>query len=311
MFGQDEAYFSANRTLVIEDLEEARKDLTNVYHLRLEKRGYTSVPKEIAKMVNLKSLDLSGNQIRDLGDSFEKLTNLETLKLNNNHLVSMPLESLSNCKGLKELYVNNNKIRRLENTINQFKHLERLDVGNNSISLIAADIVLNKLKRFKVQNNRIKAYPVFLNQSLGLVTLNMNANQLTNIDDVAKLTKLTSLNISDNPIKSIHAIMNLPQLEFLIADWIDLSTEANTSTVKLNSLRVISVEHCQLTAIPSWIEGCKRLEEFSLISNHIKEIPAFLYEKKRLKKLWLAGNSIPEINLKEIKSKLKRCQVKS
>lgn len=302
--------YNGRASFVVETLEEAAKDYENVYHLRLDQRGYTKVPKSIQRMTNLVSLDLSGNAIEDLGTSLKGLTQLEVLKLNGNQLKNIPLESLSDCTLLKELYLKSNQITGIDTNINQFKYLTKLDVGDNQINSIDAEIYLPRLKSFKAEHNKLDECPSFLQQSPKLGYLNLRANQIPSIEHLANLTKLISLNVGDNPIESIRPILQLSNLEFLIIDWINLSAENwDNFAVNLKWLRVLSAEHCQLTKVPSWIESLKHLEELSLIMNDINQLPAFLYTKKRLKKIWLGYNPVAKEALGKLQESLKRCTV--
>lgn len=309
-YGQNTIAHTANQDLIIETLQDANQDYSNVYHLRLVNQGYTSIPKEIAKMTNLISLDLSGNELEDVGDVLQGLEQLEFLKLNENHLTTVPTKALKHCKRLKDLYLRNNRIKELDATINQFQYLEKLDLAHNGLSTVVEDIRLPELINFKAEGNALTAYPSFLNQSPKLKYLNLNTNQISGIEEVSTLPQLISLNIGKNPIKSIVPAMSLTNLEYLTIDWIDLSqTSITPSMVKLKWLRVLSAEHCQLTVIPTWFNNLKRLEELSLLHNNIKHIPAFMHQQKRLRKLWMGYSVVLYQELKELEKSLKRCEV--
>lgn len=302
--------YNGRASFVVETLEEAAKDYENVYRLRLDQRGYTKVPEVIQRMTNLVSLDLSGNAIENLGTSLKGLTKLEVLKLNGNQLKHLPLESLSDCILLKELHLKSNQITRIDTSINQFKYLTKLDVGDNQINFIDAEINLPRLKSFKAEHNKLEECPSFLKHSPKLGYLNLGANQIPSIKHLAQMTKLISLNIGDNPIESIRPVLKLSNLEFLIIDWIDLSTENwDDLTVNLKWLRVLSAEHCRLTTVPSWVDSLKHLEELSLIMNDINQLPTFLYTKRRLRKIWLGYNPVSKATLAKLQQALKRCTV--
>ena len=309
-YGQNTIAYTANQDVVIETLQEADQDYSNVYHLKLVNQGYTTVPKVIAKMTNLVSLDLSGNELTTLGDILEGLEHLESLKLNENHLTQLPVAALKNCKRLKDLYLRNNRIKELDASINQFQYLEKLDLAHNDLSVITEDIRLIELINFKAEGNELTTYPSFLNKSPKLKYLNLNTNRIPSIDEVAQSVQLVSLNIGKNPIESIVPAMGLPNLEYLTIDWIDLSkTTVTSSLVKLKWLRVLSAEHCQLTAIPTWINNLKRLEELSLLHNSIAQIPVFMHQQKRLRKLWMGYSVVLYQELKDLEKSLKRCKI--
>lgn len=81
-FGQTEKVYTS--------LKEALKNPEQVLHLDLSDQSLTKISKKIQKFTNLKTLDLSGNQIQKLPD-FNNLRKLEKLNLSGNPLTYEPV----------------------------------------------------------------------------------------------------------------------------------------------------------------------------------------------------------------------------
>ena len=136
-----------NDILEIFYLSENYPDTT---HLSVRATALDSIPNEIVKLKNLKTLDLSENNI-PLSE-FEKLgvlQNLERLYIRKNNLKTLPLfilklrkleyldisdnqltsfpRELSKLSSLKELRIKGNNIRNCKTKIKQLKKLERSD----------------------------------------------------------------------------------------------------------------------------------------------------------------------------------------
>lgn len=66
---------------------------TTLETLNLSNNRLTNAPQsQIGQLKNLKSLDLSGNELTGLPAELGQLKNLETLNVSNNHLTGLPME---------------------------------------------------------------------------------------------------------------------------------------------------------------------------------------------------------------------------
>ena len=81
-------------------LEEALKNPSQVYHLRLAHKKLTSLPATIARLVNLEELDLNNNKLTSLPPEVCTLTHLKELNVFRNKLTALPSE----IGNLKELH---------------------------------------------------------------------------------------------------------------------------------------------------------------------------------------------------------------
>lgn len=87
---------------------------------------------DIYVLVRLAVLNISQNQIFDLGDDIGSLTRLTDLYVSGNSLSRIP-ESIENLQGLKRLYINGNRLSNLPAELAKIKGLVALDVSLNNL----------------------------------------------------------------------------------------------------------------------------------------------------------------------------------
>lgn len=159
------------------------------------------------------SLDLSDAQISDL-TGIEAFENLETLRLDNNALRSLP--DLSQMTALRELSLAGNQLFRLPSLPSS---LRELDLGANNLW------DLGDLSRFS-----------------NLQVLKVNDNKLTSLS--AHLPNLVELNCSGN---DLLALPNMPKsLQVLYADHNMLM---RLPSFAANSLRILHASHNAINTI--------------------------------------------------------------
>ncbi|XP_054894270.1 peroxidasin isoform X1 [Poeciliopsis prolifica] len=104
-------------------------------------------------------LDLRFNKIKDLQPgSFRRLTNLNTLLLNNNHIRRIPRGAFEDLENLKYLYLYKNEIQSIDRqAFKGLVSLEQLYLHFNSIDSLEPESFshLPKLERLFLHNNRI------------------------------------------------------------------------------------------------------------------------------------------------------------
>lgn len=100
---QERTYFPADK-----------KELLEVKTLSLRWNRLKEVPKELFNLKQLEILDLNNNAIEYLPQNIEKLENLLELNLNINSLKNLPKEIVK-LKNLKVLNIKNNKYLELSN----------------------------------------------------------------------------------------------------------------------------------------------------------------------------------------------------
>lgn len=129
--------------------------LTSLEVLDLRKNRIGDVLTETLEIPSLRVLDLSCNKLKQIELS-ERLTRLDTLRLEHNQLLSLP-SSIGSFTSLLRLYVHDNKMERLPDEIVNLTQLQELDVGRNK--LIDVPQALDDLKRLPTLQYYRKSLP--------------------------------------------------------------------------------------------------------------------------------------------------------
>ncbi|TYQ13072.1 UNVERIFIED_CONTAM: serine protease inhibitor/Leucine-rich repeat (LRR) protein [Acetivibrio alkalicellulosi] len=242
----------------------------------------------LSALVNLKELNLSGNNLSDIRD-LESFVNLTKLNLNNNHLSDISaLESLVNLTELKLSYTLISNI----NSLNNLTKLSSLELRRNGeltdiSSLENANLTYIDLKYCKVED--ISS----LKNHTNLKELNLSYNRVTDISTLKNLTNLTKLELSDNQINDITALTNLTNLENL-----NLGYNKISDIVPLTDLINLKNLNLQNNASISDITPLKNLAELTILNlnyEHVTDITP-LGNLVNLMDLRLCDNEISDIS---------------
>ena len=161
---------------------------------------------------NLEYLELSNNQIRDLGP-LRNLVNLSTLILSRNQIAETA--SLVNLDRLTTLDLSQNQIadplpgQKLP--LAQVSALEILDLSQNQISDLSPFSSLTNLRELDLSQCQISDISP-LQPLTNLIALNLSNNQIQDLNPLAKLLKLGSFDGSSNRIVDLQPLTKLENL---------------------------------------------------------------------------------------------------
>lgn len=220
-----------------------KKDMESFETLSITNNTIVSI-EGLQYCTNLRSLDLSNNQI----NSLTPLTNLDklvTVKLGNNKIPSIP--DLSNMTSLSCLYLNNNIIESVTG-LKDLPCLMDLRLDYNKITDLSPMDNIPELTLFEANNNSINNISS-LSQFTNLIILNLYHNNITDISPLSELQNLdVNLDLSYNNITDISPLTSLTNLTYLnlsnnkIADLEPLRTLYALDTLDLDSNEIINVE---------------------------------------------------------------------
>jgi protein-tyrosine phosphatase len=148
---------------------------------------------------HLVGLGLYGMRLRAIPDGC-RFPRLEFLNLSGNSLESIP-ESFFEMPRLKELHLNNNRISRLPAAITRMKNLEELCCRNNRISSIPGSIgeMRRNLMYLSFEANQLDELPEEIGALCNLRALNLHGNWLRSIpENLGNLENLISLSLGNN-----------------------------------------------------------------------------------------------------------------
>ena len=266
----------------------------------------------LGSLINLKSLDLRGNQISDIS-ALSDLTKLEDLKLSSNVIDDISvLDELTNLKSLDFGHTNDNisNISVLSNLTN----LEELRLWSKQISDISALENLTNLKSLEIRQSLISDISV-LSELQNLKSLSLSSDQIDDISVLRSLPNLESLNMRSNQISDISvlsALTNLKSLELKgsqISDISVLSSLPNLEAVSLSSDQINDISI--LNSLPNlWDLRLfnVQISDFSILRSHTDLKSLYLYNTPlsdisllsslpNLEQLYLNDNQIEDIDV--------------
>jgi len=240
------------------ETSEKNKILVKIDTLNLSANALLSLPKEITKCKNLKSLNLLKNENIDWDDCFKKLAScpqLTELKVSVKDLHQIDSVYWKRITGLEITAKNLTGIP--QNILNQ-KQLTYLDVSgeyfnkNTIKSLPLALFELKDLKYLNLSYCEIIELPPKIGKLTNLTSLNLRNNKLTALSpEITKLIGLTYLDLGENLLSKIPPeigkLTNLKYLNFGSNSW--------------------SHDKNQLSSLPLEISKLTNLTELNLYGN--------------------------------------------
>ncbi len=291
-----------------------RKTVLRLWIQSIPDSQLTELPPEIAKLTNLRRLDLSGNQLTELPPEIAKLTKLQSLDLNGNQLTELPPEitKLTKLRNLDlgdsifsryDSNINRNQLTELPPEITKLTNLRRLDLSGNQLTELPPEIAkLTNLRRLDLSGNQLTELPPEIAKLTKLQELDLNGNQLTELPpEIAKLTKLQSLDLNGNQLTELPPeIAKLTKLRNLNLNGNKL-TELPPEITTLSILQDLSVRNNKITQLSQEIGLLTKLWALDLSGNQLTELPPEITKLRRffgitgLQHLYLSGNKLTEL----------------
>ncbi|HKC37449.1 MAG TPA: leucine-rich repeat domain-containing protein [Chitinophagaceae bacterium] len=127
------------------DIKRALKNKEEATVLRINpyNDSYSSFPKDILKLENLKELYLNEQKITSIPEDIGKLKNLEILDLVDNDINEIDT-AICNCKNLRDLRIGGTKIEILPDCLTRLGSLTNLTIQSNTVNTL-----MDELRRFK------------------------------------------------------------------------------------------------------------------------------------------------------------------
>ncbi|KAG8868173.1 cysteinyl-tRNA synthetase [Serendipita sp. 405] len=279
---------------------------------------------EVPHMIALQHLDLSYTKLSSLDeDVVAQLTNLNTLRLDHNHLRTLPA-SLCKLIYLQHLSCTNNDLDELPNDIGNLDNLQILDVHSNSLRQIPASIWQCKnLYLFNATSNLIDVWrnppsgpsqgstslpsgPVPFG-SFSEATLHTNSPDSERRPSNATLMGRTSrralplelslqkLYLSDNSLRddTLQFLSRLSQLRVLNISFNELQDLSSTLLSRLPLLEELYLSGNKLSALPvEGMQGLTKLHTLYLNGNRLQTLPSALNKIPSLTVLDVGSNNL-------------------
>ncbi|GLT51431.1 hypothetical protein SLA2020_248420 [Shorea laevis] len=259
-----------------EGFNRLSRKLRNLEILDLS-RGIVST-RGLSKLINLKELDMSWNDIESLESSQEeeqslRFVQLEVLDLSGNLFNNNILSFVNKFTNLKSLYIAYNKIKGLIDVtkFDALSNLEQLDMSNNMLNQFGvatkANKSFNKLKSLSLGGYYQDEDDYYQFKENGVLLQQLSLVAFPSLKALA----LYKNNINKTMLnQNLHVLSNLEEL-FLSDSPLDNNFLQSIGV--LTSLKSISLERCGLTSTlpPKGWCGLKNLKTLFLLQNNINK----------------------------------------
>lgn len=200
---------------------------------------------------NLRTVNLSYNQLRDLPRLVFAGLNVEELRLSNNNLYAIPFQVFAPMERLRVLDLSYNSIVSFLDHFFIFnKLIEVLQLNNNDLAILSSNALadLSNVKRLELSNNALVYISKGLFDSLNnLRYLNLANNPLTNLaaGTFRGLYKLEELNLSGNKLKQLtYGLFHFsPRIIHLTLDNTYIDVIHNTELLGLKDLQSLRIRN--------------------------------------------------------------------
>ena len=219
----------------IEKLHENFNLLINLKVLELEGNNISELPEEICE-IDLKEIYLSRNNLKELPKSFGEIKNLEGLFLGNNDFYFSP-DCIGNLANLRALHLYGNHISELPTSYENLENIEIFYLSDNKLTELP-NVIKSwiKLKFLHIDNNQIKKLPSWIGKLKELWNVNLSANELVDIpSSIAEINELRFLNLRNNKLQVLPNEMGKIQSIDLESN---LLTKLPTSVQEIQILKI-------------------------------------------------------------------------
>lgn len=197
--------------------------LDMITHLSCKNCDIVHLPREIFKLRNLKTLDLSLNLIEVLPESIKIWAKLKKLNICCNNLTYLPHNGVKHFKKLKYLNASANKLTNLPRSFRYCKKLKKLNIEENYLEELPQEICrCTFLENLNTSSNNLLRLPAGLGHLTSLIKFSAADNQLSYSSESLQPLKLYHW----KQIKTVDLSQNYlnTTIEFLQTLWPNATT---------------------------------------------------------------------------------------
>lgn len=256
-------------------------------------------------LVEVHELEISGNYhlFAFKVQTFNKLTNLTRLFLNNNMISVLYSGMFDSLQKLETLQLRGNSLSYLPSLIFQnMQKLQELDLSFNNISSLSGNVFQNNslLRVFLMQGNMISDLPVEIFAHVNsLEELNFQNNHITKLEHGVFPTSLQKLILKNNRLVQLSSgcFHKLQLLSYLDLSHNHLSELPMDIFKNLISLKNLDLSENQIVSLPSTVfKGLFGVRTIDLQKNNLSILEeSFLRDQQVMEKLYLSMNNLQNI----------------
>jgi GTPase SAR1 family protein len=264
-------------TAVANQLDMAKR--RNSGWLGLAECNLTQIPEEVFELTELRSIDLSRNELRSLPEQLWTLPNLQSI-----NLVGNPIESLPNVPGL---ILDVPTYLRLHGAID-----------SRNLTLIIDEKISQRhaisLLRLRVTKTLLRVHVGTRGRYIGVQPDKPNQGIQRILDSLAHFEALESLSLNGIKLNAVpEDIRKLSHLKKLNTDCLGLDRLPNW--IGELGLESFSAVDNKLSSLPESFRNLQSLKALSLSWNPLKRMPNFIYDLRSLEALDIQNCEITEI----------------
>uniref|UniRef100_A0A3Q3B1Y4 Protein scribble homolog n=1 Tax=Kryptolebias marmoratus TaxID=37003 RepID=A0A3Q3B1Y4_KRYMA len=282
--------------------------------LLLDSNQLKELPKPFFRLLNLRKLGLSDNEIQRLAPEVANFMQLVELDISRN-IPEIP-ESIKFCRALEIADFSGNPLT-LPDGFTQLRALAHLSLNDVSLQTLPSDIGLANLVTLELRENLLKSLPSLsflvkleqldlgsnelevLPDTLGalpnLRELWLDRNQLSSLPpELGNLRRLVCLDVSENRLEELPSELSglLALTDLLLTQNL---LEVIPDSISLKQLSILKVDQNRLTHLTDSIGECENLTELVLTENLLQSLPRSLGKLKKLTNLNVDRNRLSSV----------------
>ncbi|MCH9814097.1 MAG: GNAT family N-acetyltransferase [Epsilonproteobacteria bacterium] len=274
-------------------LPDSLEALKNLGFIDLRNNAFQKVPSVLYTMA-LKSLNLSFNQLKRV-ENFPYM--IRVLNLSNNEIGDIGSE-IGGLLELRSLNLSQNHIHSIDSGIVHLVNLEILNLEGNYLKSVPNIASIPNLTQLNLSENMLDQLPDF-SQSV-LERLDISTNQFTYLR-FSGMEDLEELILDDNPLEDLQLEVEFaPYLNTFFADGCALEVFPELEAKKY--ITTLSLSGNQICDLPDTLALFEQLEILDVDDNEIIFLPKIFDKLTHLKKLYVKGNPLAESEIRYILS---------
>ena len=243
-----------------EELMDYVLDLS-VQSLTLRAQQISRVLPNIRLLIQMTELDLAGNFLEELPESFGLLTRLKKLRLSHNSISRLP-NSFGNLESLCFLYLEQNCLSDLPESFGSLPNLTQVNLSTNNLTTIPKALRnCNQMECINLGSNYLKFdREKFPSEWRALEILSLEGCRLKELSQsIDQLTNLKALVLKDNDLRALPDMKDLVDLNYLQLSNNPL-VEIPTTLLTLKKLETLVLMSCRLNRLPDWLGKLRNLK---------------------------------------------------
>lgn len=240
--------------------------------MHLENNQIEEIPQDIQYLTNIKVLYLNNNRLSKLCLQLGKLSRLEGLDLSDNPILPSWVPILSSIRSLRQLRLYRTQVGEIPTEIcKHLHHLELLGLSGNRLKSLPKEIVnQTKLRELYLKQNQFEVFPPELCVLRNLVIIDLDENRLTALpEEIGRLTRLQKFYVARN------SLQGLPE-----------------SLGQCNQLSVLDLSYNRLHSLPRSLGGLSEMAEAGLSGNPLEKVPRLVCKWTSLQLLYLRNTGL-------------------